>query len=290
MTKYFTFQEGSSHKFWQIEVVENKQTVSFGRVGSSGTVKEKVFESVELCMADSLKLIREKQKKGYAEAQDSLKVEDSDDPNLKIGQYLKAHFNSYKAKFLGLKDVHPTFMEIYKALDKFDITAYKTKVSLEIKTNLKEWWTNPSRDIDPNEVVYSILFEYDYFYRKDVTAEAYGIVVFEGFKSYTKNFNMEYDYDFTAGFYAMPGITLNFFDELEKIDLDENSEGYNGSGIGYEEILKIYALHGFFILHEVFAELGQKGIFKAINAKKGFMFMIGEHDMGEVFPIYTLTA
>jgi hypothetical protein len=41
-------------------------------------------------------------------------------------------------------------------------------------------------------------------------------------------------------------------------------------------------------LNEVFKSLNEKGIFKKINTKKGFMFMIGEHDMGEVFPIYAL--
>lgn len=63
MTKYFTFQDRISHKFWQIEIIDNKQIISFGRVGSSGTIKEKLFDSVELCMSDSLKLIKEKQKK-----------------------------------------------------------------------------------------------------------------------------------------------------------------------------------------------------------------------------------
>lgn len=288
MTKYFTFQEGSSHKFWQIEIAETKQIVSFGRVGSAGTVKEKTFESAELCMTDSLKLIREKEKKGYVESQDSLKVEESDDPNLKIGQYLKAQLSSYKAKFLALKATYPLFTEVYKALDIFDVNAYKAKVALEIETNLKEWWTNPNKGIDPNEVVYSILFEYDYYMRKDVTAEAYGLVVFEGFRSYTKSFNMGFDYDFTAGFYALPGITLDFFDELEKVGNDERIHVDLSIDSGYEEILKVYALNGFVMLQEVFAELGQKGIFKSINAKKGFMFMIGEHDMGEVYPIYTI--
>lgn len=289
MTKYFTFQDSASHKFWQIEIIGNKQIISFGRVGSLGTIKEKLFESIELCISDSIKLIKEKQKKGYLESQTSLKVGDISDPNLKIGQYLKAQYNSYKAKFLGLKNVHSAFSDLYESLEKFDIVAYKAKVAHEIEVHLKDWWINPGKGIKPDEVVYSILFEYDSFWQKDVQADAYGIVAWENFKLHTKSFYID-DYDFAEGFYAMPGITLNFFDELEKLSWQHNPDSTLSEEIGFEEIQKVYVFYGFVILNEVFYELGQKGIFKTINAKKGFMFMIGEHDMGDIFPIYTVVA
>lgn len=216
-------------------------------------------------------------------------MEDSRDPNLKIGQYLKAQYNSYKAKFLELKNVHSTFIELYQSLEKFDIVAYKAKVSYEVETHLKDWWINPGKGIKPDEVVYSILFEYDSFWQKDVQADAYGIVAWDSFKLHTKSFYLD-DYDFAEGFYAMPGITLNFFDELEKFSWQHDPDGTLSEEIGFEEIQKVYVFYGFVILNEVFYELGQKGNFKTINAKKGFMFMIGEHDMGDIFPIYTLVS
>jgi hypothetical protein len=98
------------------------------------------------------------------------------------------------------------------------------------------------------------------------------------------------NYDFAAGFYAMPGLTLNFFDNLEVLHwsnrADEDEEVYRLEG--YDELLKVYLFSGLVALNEVFVKLDKKGIFKSINAKQGFMFMIGEHDMGEVIPLYTI--
>ena len=106
-------------------------------------------------------------------------------------------------------------------------------------------------------------------------------------------FDMGYSYDFAEGFEASPGISLNFFDNLEVFndrdnlpdDIDEYELAYME---GYQELLKLYLFSGLVALNEVFKSLNEKGIFKKINTKKEFMFMIGEHDMGEVFPIYAL--
>ncbi|MGL4631321.1 MAG: WGR domain-containing protein [Leadbetterella sp.] len=295
MIRFFMFQDDTSHKFWEINVLENKQSISFGRVGSVGTLKEKVFETPELCLADSLKVINEKVKKGYLEIEKSIKIAESDNatPNDKISSYLKAQLDSYKSKLKATANLKPLFSELFQKIEEFDFESYKKQAEKEIETNLVDWWTNPSKGINPEEMVYSILFEYDYYLAKNVEAHSYGIVSWEDFKLHTKSFDMGYSYDFSAGFEASPGITLNFFDNLEIFhDWDNLPDDIDGNDLyymeGYQELLKTYLFSGLVALNEVFKILNSKGIFKKIKSKKGFMFMIGEHDMGEVFPIFAL--
>jgi predicted DNA-binding WGR domain protein len=290
--RYFIFQDDTSHKFWEIEVLNNKQIISFGRVGSVGTIKEKEFSTNEACLADSSKVIKEKVKKGYIEIENSIKVveDESTTPNEKITNYLRAQLDSYKGKLKAIKEPKQLILELLQKLEQFDFEAYKRKTEKEIEDNLSEWWTNPTKDINPEETVFSILFEYDYYYAKDVEANSYGIVSWENFRQHTKSFDMGYDYDFAEGFEAMPGLTLNFFDNLEVLDWskrsDEEEDLYEIEG--FQDLLKVYLFSGLVALNEVFIKVDKKGIFKKINSKKGFMFMIGEHDMGEVYPLYTI--
>jgi predicted DNA-binding WGR domain protein len=295
MNRFFMFQDDISHKFWEIQVKENIQTISFGRVGSVGTIKEKLFPSEDLCLADSLKIINEKIKKGYFEIEKSIKIAESDNstPNDKISSYLKAQLDSYKSKLKATTNLKPIFSEILKKLEEFDFENYKIDAENEIKTNLVEWWTNPLKGINPDEVVYSILFEYDYYLAKNVEANSYGIVEWEDFKLHTKGFDMGFNYDFAEGFEANPGITLSFFNNLDLFSSQDNlpkdidiDELYYMEG--YQELLKTYLFSGLVALNEVFKILNNKGVFNTIKSKKGFMFMIGEHDMGEVFPIYVI--
>jgi predicted DNA-binding WGR domain protein len=295
MTRYFMFQNETSHKFWEINLNDTKQSINFGRVGSVGTLKEKVFLTPELCLSDSLKVINEKLKKGYIEIENSIKILESENitSNDKISNYLNVQLESYRSKLKALTTIKPLFAEILKKLEQFDFENYKKSVEETIENNLIEWWTNPSKGINPNEVVSSILFEYDYYLTKDVEAHAYGIVSWENFRLHTKSFDMGYDYDFAEGFEASPGIKLNFFDNLEIFnDWDNLPDDVDGNELyymeGYQELLKTYLFSGLTCLHEAFKTLDKKGIFKRIKTKKGFMFMIGEHDSGEVFPIYTL--
>ncbi len=59
-------EEGSS-KFWEITVLGSHHTVTFGRVGTSGQSKVKVFESAASADKDAESLIRSKIAKGYKE-------------------------------------------------------------------------------------------------------------------------------------------------------------------------------------------------------------------------------
>src|SRR5439155_2697508 len=63
----FHFREGTSDKFWAIEVDGPRFTVQFGRVGTAGQSQTKEFKSDAEAQAAADKLIAEKTKKGYAE-------------------------------------------------------------------------------------------------------------------------------------------------------------------------------------------------------------------------------
>jgi predicted DNA-binding WGR domain protein len=67
MKKHLKYIDGSSDKFWQIEVLNNTYTVTYGRNGTSGTSQTKTFDDDEQCLKAAEKLLNEKTKKGYSE-------------------------------------------------------------------------------------------------------------------------------------------------------------------------------------------------------------------------------
>jgi uncharacterized protein (TIGR02996 family) len=65
----FEFEEGSSHKFWEIVVEGNAFTVRYGKVGTEGQVQTKTFKDAIKAEVEANKKIAEKTKKGYAEVE-----------------------------------------------------------------------------------------------------------------------------------------------------------------------------------------------------------------------------
>ncbi|RCS49470.1 DUF4132 domain-containing protein [Bremerella cremea] len=59
------FSDGSSNKFWNIELDGTSHTVRFGRVGTDGQTRTKDFDSEEDAKKSYDKLVAEKLKKGY---------------------------------------------------------------------------------------------------------------------------------------------------------------------------------------------------------------------------------
>lgn len=64
----FEFSEGTSSKFWQIEISGSTVTTSWGRIGSAGQTKTKTFGDPQKAQAEFEKLVSEKSSKGYKEA------------------------------------------------------------------------------------------------------------------------------------------------------------------------------------------------------------------------------
>lgn len=56
-----------SNKFWKIKVQGNLFIVSYGRIGTVGSVNTREFASAELCWKEANKLIASKFQKGYWE-------------------------------------------------------------------------------------------------------------------------------------------------------------------------------------------------------------------------------
>jgi uncharacterized protein (TIGR02996 family) len=63
----FEFEEGSSHKFWEIVVEGNAFTVRYGKVGTDGQLQTKTFKDAAKAETEANKKIAEKTKKGYEE-------------------------------------------------------------------------------------------------------------------------------------------------------------------------------------------------------------------------------
>ncbi|WP_224363167.1 WGR and DUF4132 domain-containing protein [Hyalangium versicolor] len=63
----FEFTEGSSKKFWEIDLQDTGFTVRWGRMGTQGQSQQKSFANALKAQAEHDKLVAEKQKKGYTE-------------------------------------------------------------------------------------------------------------------------------------------------------------------------------------------------------------------------------
>jgi DNA ligase-1 len=64
----FELVEGTSSKFWEIELRDAEHTVRFGRIGTAGQARTKAFPDATAAAADAARLVEEKTAKGYAEA------------------------------------------------------------------------------------------------------------------------------------------------------------------------------------------------------------------------------
>jgi predicted DNA-binding WGR domain protein len=67
----YQFVEGSSQKFWAIELDGNKHTVQFGRIGTAGQTQTKEFKTPEAARKAYEKLVHEKVGKGYKRVTDA---------------------------------------------------------------------------------------------------------------------------------------------------------------------------------------------------------------------------
>ena len=65
--RHFEFSEGSSSKFWEIELSGNTVTTWWGRIGTTGQSKSKQFADAAKAKAEYDKLVAEKTGKGYSE-------------------------------------------------------------------------------------------------------------------------------------------------------------------------------------------------------------------------------
>jgi predicted DNA-binding WGR domain protein len=65
--RLFEFSEGSSNKFWEIELDGSSFTTRYGKIGTDGQTSLKEWDSEEKAQKEYDKLVAEKTKKGYIE-------------------------------------------------------------------------------------------------------------------------------------------------------------------------------------------------------------------------------
>ncbi|HZU95666.1 MAG TPA: WGR domain-containing protein [Planctomycetota bacterium] len=63
----FEFVEGTSKKFWEIDLAGKSFEVRWGRIGTDGQTKKKKFSSTAMAEAEAATLVQQKLKKGYVE-------------------------------------------------------------------------------------------------------------------------------------------------------------------------------------------------------------------------------
>ena len=66
--RHLEFVNGTSAKFWEIELSGTTQTVRFGRIGKDGQIKTTKFADAAKAQALCVTLIGQKVKKGYIES------------------------------------------------------------------------------------------------------------------------------------------------------------------------------------------------------------------------------
>lgn len=69
MKKYLEYNDEKSSKFWQIEAEGNTHTVKYGKIGTKGQVKTKIFTDEITAIKDAKKLVSAKIKKGYLDVE-----------------------------------------------------------------------------------------------------------------------------------------------------------------------------------------------------------------------------
>ncbi len=67
-SRQLVLSEGTSDKFWNIELEGTSHTVTYGRVGTNGQSKTKQFDDAAACQKSFDKLVEQKLKKGYADS------------------------------------------------------------------------------------------------------------------------------------------------------------------------------------------------------------------------------
>ena len=81
-TVHLVFEEGTSSKFWRARTEGKTLYVNYGKIGSNGQTQVKDFGDAAAARAEYDKLVREKRKKGYEDAEGG---DDGDDAEADAG-------------------------------------------------------------------------------------------------------------------------------------------------------------------------------------------------------------
>ncbi|NIG56295.1 hypothetical protein [Chitinophaga sp. Cy-1792] len=216
--------------------------------------------------------------------------------NTAIKTFFTNELTANKSAFLAINNLHPLLAPWKEKVSVLNVETNTLAFFEQLEINIREWWTNPETDIDVNAPLYAVLFEYnDIFQGAEIDADAYGISVLgTPYSSKLEPFNNNSHYDFADGFYAVPGITMDCWNDLAQLasyNIDEEVFGeieiYKLEG--YEELLKVYLYHAYLALHSALQQLYDQGKLDAIRKQDPCYFLIGEHDCG-VQPVFIISS
>ena len=95
---------------------------------------------------------------------------------------------------------------------------------------------------------------------------------------------------FAKKFEYCPGVTLQLFDALEILsgeNLPDDLKNVDMSAVpGYFELIAVFKYITYGCLQNALNMFSKTKEFEKLNINKNFMFLIGEHDFGEVTPLW----
>src|SRR5262249_41421926 len=109
----FQFIEGSSRKFWAIQLEGKAFEVAFGRLGTAGQTQRKEFETAAEALRAHDKLVAEKAGKGYAEvsgAAGAAKQEPAAQELLPVAYWVGMSFGKFYRKDIEFADKLAAFL------------------------------------------------------------------------------------------------------------------------------------------------------------------------------------
>jgi hypothetical protein len=197
--------------------------------------------------------------------------------------YLRDRFIKSQTDFLNKKNLHPLLDQFRTAIKTINIEDISAKFELEVSINIKEWWTNKEKDVDTEANLLAILFTYGDLDELKSEALAYGIIKSDvSLKSRPEPYFLD-SHDYANGFYAMPGITLNSRDSLNRLHwrnvIDENNKRVEVYDLeGRHELFDTFRHSIELSLHYALKKLRDNGEFAQLKMNKSFHFLLQEHD------------
>jgi uncharacterized protein (TIGR02996 family) len=142
----FELTDGSSRKFWNIDVQGKSFTVTFGKIGTAGQSQKKTFKNDATAQAEADKLIKQKTGKGYKETtQKAVASEEAGfQKALQANPDDLAGWCAYADYLVEREDPRGEFMQTQIALEdesrsKKDRGALKKKESALLAKHENEW-------------------------------------------------------------------------------------------------------------------------------------------------------
>lgn len=203
--------------------------------------------------------------------------------NNEIGKNLLYQFETTRALFLNKKHLHPLFEQFKSFISEINIDKLTVQFESEVEFNMSEWWTNKEKNIDLDSKLFAILFTYGDLKEKSPEALVYGInQIGAPLKKQLETYDLGW-HEYAEGYYALPGVNLNFCEVLQKLNY-RNLEETPYEGIDWYELdgrLELFSTYKFAIayaLHESLNRLLQRKKFTGINSVIPFYILIQQYD------------